>query len=116
MPARSRPSFSRARPTWDRLTVVGGVRRAVPCGDVGGTHMAYTELVNDSLGHDVGDKLLQSVAQLLADCTRTRDTIGRQGGDEFIVVAPLDSHENGAAMAAEKILAQVAHAQSVEGR
>jgi diguanylate cyclase (GGDEF)-like protein/PAS domain S-box-containing protein len=42
--------------------------------------------VNDSLGHDVGDMLLQHVANRLANCVRESDTIARLGGDEFIII------------------------------
>jgi diguanylate cyclase (GGDEF)-like protein/PAS domain S-box-containing protein len=42
--------------------------------------------INDSMGHDVGDMLLQSVARRLNDCTRSCDVVSRLGGDEFVVV------------------------------
>ena len=42
--------------------------------------------INDSLGHPVGDKLLQAVVARLGTCVRESDTISRQGGDEFLIV------------------------------
>ena len=61
--------------------------------------------INDSLGHAVGDQLLQSVAQRLKDGLRHSDTISRQGGDEFVVLLPNIEHAEDAALSADKILA-----------
>jgi diguanylate cyclase (GGDEF)-like protein/PAS domain S-box-containing protein len=64
--------------------------------------------INDSLGHGVGDKLLQSVAGRLVTCVRRTDTVSRMGGDEFVVL--LSQVENGedAAVSARKILRALA--------
>jgi diguanylate cyclase (GGDEF)-like protein/PAS domain S-box-containing protein len=64
--------------------------------------------VNDSLGHTVGDALLQEVAQRLKACVRESDTVGRIGGDEFLVLlhsAHLPEHS---LRVAEKIRAAIA--------
>jgi diguanylate cyclase (GGDEF)-like protein/PAS domain S-box-containing protein len=60
--------------------------------------------VNDSLGHGVGDRLLQAVAQRLSACVRASDTVSRQGGDEFVVLLSEIAHERDAVVTAEKIL------------
>jgi diguanylate cyclase (GGDEF)-like protein/PAS domain S-box-containing protein len=59
--------------------------------------------VNDSLGHEIGDRLLQSVAQRLRDCVRATDTVSRQGGDEFVVLLSEVERAEDAAVSAEKI-------------
>jgi diguanylate cyclase (GGDEF)-like protein/PAS domain S-box-containing protein len=60
--------------------------------------------VNDTHGHDLGDKLLQEVAVRLAGTMRESDTLARLGGDEFVVVlTSVTSHES-TAMAAQRIL------------
>ncbi len=66
--------------------------------------------LNDTLGHDVGDVLLQQIAQRLAACVREGDTVSRIGGDEFVVMLEnLSEHAETAAQqtknAAEKMLA-----------
>lgn len=42
--------------------------------------------INDTMGHDVGDRLLQGIAERLVQCVREVDTVCRQGGDEFIII------------------------------
>ena len=60
--------------------------------------------INDSLGHAVGDRLLQAVAQRLFECVRTSDTVSRQGGDEFVVLLTEIKHARDAAVIADKII------------
>jgi diguanylate cyclase (GGDEF)-like protein/PAS domain S-box-containing protein len=69
--------------------------------------------INDSLGHPIGDKLLQSVAQRLVSCVRGADTVSRQGGDEFIVLLSEVQHSEVAAVMANRILKAVATTHSV---
>jgi diguanylate cyclase (GGDEF)-like protein len=64
----------------------------------------YFKKVNDSLGHGVGDKLLQSIAERLRASVRRSDTIGRLGGDEFVVLLAQIEHAEDAACSARKIL------------
>lgn len=60
--------------------------------------------VNDALGHELGDKLLQAVARRLQTLIRPGDTLARFGGDEFVVVLPELNHFSDAAMVTERIL------------
>jgi diguanylate cyclase (GGDEF)-like protein/PAS domain S-box-containing protein len=60
--------------------------------------------VNDAWGHLVGDRLLQSVADLLQRCVRNTDTVSRFGGDEFVVLLSEISKPADAVALAEKIL------------
>jgi diguanylate cyclase (GGDEF)-like protein/PAS domain S-box-containing protein len=71
--------------------------------------------VNDSLGHTVGDKMLQEVARRLRGSMRSSDTVSRQGGDEFVILIPDMADAADVARAAQKILNAVAHPYSIDG-
>ena len=60
--------------------------------------------VNDTLGHEIGDRLLQSVARRLLHCVRRSDTVSRQGGDEFVILLSEVGQAQDAAISAEKML------------
>jgi diguanylate cyclase (GGDEF)-like protein len=70
--------------------------------------------INDSLGHSIGDKLLQSVALRLAACVRASDTVSRQGGDEFVVLLSEMEHAGDAAVTARRMLQAVAEPHSLD--
>jgi diguanylate cyclase (GGDEF)-like protein/PAS domain S-box-containing protein len=64
--------------------------------------------INDSLGHDAGDRLLQAVSHRLLQCVRKSDTVSRQGGDEFVVLLPELAAPQDAAILTEKIIVALA--------
>jgi diguanylate cyclase (GGDEF)-like protein/PAS domain S-box-containing protein len=73
----------------------------------------HFKALNDTMGHDVGDRLLQEVAKRLTLCTRDHDTLARLGGDEFVVMLQdlsTDPHEAArqADAVAQKIVALLA--------
>ncbi len=63
------------------------------------------KLVNDSVGHDVGDLVLAEVAARLRSAVRSVDLVGRFGGDEFVIVAPGITNQNEAVALAERVFA-----------
>jgi diguanylate cyclase (GGDEF)-like protein len=76
----------------------------------------YFKPINDNFGHAVGDLILQQVAQRLRDSIRASDTVGRIGGDEFVVLIPELVESNDALGLAEKIRQAVRQPFVVDGR
>ena len=74
------------------------------------------KVVNDSLGHEVGDLLLTVVAQRLRRCLRPEDTLARFGGDEFVVLLEEVERPQGSILVAERIAEELRRPFAVEGR
>ncbi|UST95110.1 putative bifunctional diguanylate cyclase/phosphodiesterase [Pseudomonas siliginis] len=70
--------------------------------------------VNDSLGHDAGDRVLRWVSEQLKACLRPFDILARMGGDEFTALLDLEFPEQ-AAKIAEKLIERVSVCQQIEG-
>jgi diguanylate cyclase (GGDEF)-like protein len=71
--------------------------------------------INDTFGHAIGDLLLQEVALRLKQCVREADTVGRVGGDEFVVLLGHIQLAEHAALIAEKILLALAQPFELAG-
>ena len=72
--------------------------------------------INDSLGHMIGDELLQQVSARLKDCIRAGDTLARFGGDEFTLMLPkLNNDREDASKLAEKIITTLKQPFNVDG-
>ena len=71
--------------------------------------------INDSLGHAVGDQLLQAVAQRLQACVRLSDTVSRHGGDEFVVLLAEVVEVQDAVLTAEKLIEAIAEPCLING-
>ena len=72
--------------------------------------------VNDSLGHAVGDQLLQSIARRLVASVRASDTVSRQGGDEFVILLPELAGARDAVHSADKMLAALTRPHRIGGQ
>jgi len=73
------------------------------------------KVINDTLGHNIGDGLLVEVAHRLSDCVRESDLLARLGGDEFVVALAGDDAVNAAAQVAEKIISSLSPSCRIEG-
>lgn len=70
--------------------------------------------INNSLGHNVGDALLQQVAGRLSLGVRSSDTVSRLGGDEFVILLPEINSTRDVAMIADKMISHIAHPYLVD--
>lgn len=95
----------------NRILLAERLEHALPHANRAGTNVAVMfldldrfKLVNDTLGHSVGDELLKAVAKRLVNCVREDDTVARLGGDEFVIVLEDVRHSQDVARVAEKII------------
>jgi len=106
----------------NRLAFLERLGHQIELARVGGTQLAllfidldHFKRVNDSLGHLVGDALLQTVAARISGCLRTTDVVARFGGDEFMVLLA-DAARDDVAEVAHKLLAAVEVPVDADGR
>ncbi len=74
------------------------------------------KIVNDTMGHSMGDKLLVQVAQRLQECVRSGDTVARLGGDEFAFILSNLAHAEDATLVAEKVITALSLLFELEGQ
>ncbi|MBC7452857.1 MAG: EAL domain-containing protein [Massilia sp.] len=106
----------------NRMLLIDRLTQAIVLAGRGAVHLAVLFLdldhfkhINDSLGHGVGDLLLQSVAQRLVASVRGSDTVSRIGGDEFVILLPTVGQAADAAKSADKIIAALAETHHIAG-
>jgi diguanylate cyclase (GGDEF)-like protein len=100
----------------DRLSgaLARGMRRRSSCA-VLFLDLDRFKVVNDSLGHMFGDKLLQQIAERLDGCVRPEDTVARIGGDEFVVLVEQVATPGDAYAVADRIATALAPAVTIAG-
>jgi diguanylate cyclase (GGDEF)-like protein len=76
----------------------------------------HFKFVNDSLGHSVGDKLLKGMGERLRSVLREGDTVGRVGGDEFVLILNDQANEEVIFRAMQRISAKVAEPIDIDGK
>ena len=91
--------------------IISATARDRSCGALLFIDLDNFKTLNDTLGHETGDKLLQQVAGRLNSCVRTTDTVARLGGDEFVVMlTDLSEDEADAAVTAEVVAEKILQA------
>jgi len=99
----------------DRITVaLAHARRSGRLSAVMFLDLDQFKLVNDTLGHTTGDRLLQAIGARLVTCIRGEDTVARMGGDEFTILLADVADRRGAALVAQKILEAVRHPVTID--
>ncbi len=71
--------------------------------------------INDSLGHDVGDKIIMEIGRRLSASVRVGDTIARLGGDEFVLITPDVVREDAVAIMAQQVLEALSRPMTIQG-
>jgi diguanylate cyclase (GGDEF)-like protein/PAS domain S-box-containing protein len=106
----------------NRVLLRDRIQQAIAQAHRAGTQLAVLFLdldrfktINDSLGHQLGDRLLQSVASRILVCVREGDTVSRVGGDEFVIVIPGIASSTDASSVASKILEVLASSFHLHG-
>ena len=99
----------------DRITVaLAHAKRSGRLSAVMFLDLDQFKLVNDTLGHTVGDRVLQAIGARLVTCVRAEDTVARMGGDEFTILLAELSDRRGASLVAQKILEAVRHPVTID--
>jgi diguanylate cyclase (GGDEF)-like protein/PAS domain S-box-containing protein len=75
----------------------------------------HFKVVNDSLGHSVGDRLLEAVSKRLKACLRASDIVARLGGDEFVITLPEVTDNAGIEQVARKVINTLSEPLKIEG-
>ncbi len=74
------------------------------------------KVINDTLGHQFGDRVLQETAKRLLGCVRESDILARLGGDEFVILLEEFGEDSNLTEIARKLLASIAGLDSIDGR
>jgi diguanylate cyclase (GGDEF)-like protein/PAS domain S-box-containing protein len=99
-----------------KLAIARSIRREYPLFSVLFLDLDRFKIVNDSLGHLIGDQLLVAIASRLQNCLRAGDTIARLGGDEFTILLEDLKSNNEAIHVAEKIQRELTQPFELDGR
>ena len=90
---------------WDRISqALAHDDRSLAQAAILFVDLDHFKIINDSLGHDIGDLLLKEVATRLTMAVRSEDTVARHGGDEFIILLPSIVSSDDAEVVAQKVL------------